>query len=221
MTFDTSKALSPHAGEPVLVASPVPQEPRSAVILLHGRGAGARDILGLTPMLRAKTDATLFIAPHGALSSWYPQSFLAPMHLNQAGIDSAHSVIEMLIASLRERGITADRVALLGFSQGACLTLDHAAKHPRRYGALIAFTGGIIGPEGTVFPTSGTLDGTPTFIGANDPDPHVPWSRVEASARHLESMGAAVTLKRYPGEPHSVNADEIEHAKRLIAQMSA
>ncbi len=220
-TMSTGNAPKPHGGGPVLIRDTrkdSSRAPAAAVILLHGRGASARDIMSLAPEIGV--DEVVYLAPHATGNSWYPRSFLAPIGENQPGIDSAHGVIEALIAGLGEVGVAADRVALLGFSQGACLASDHAMRFPRRYGAIIALTGGVIGPEGTTFAPAGDLLGTPVFLGANDPDPHVPASRVRETASVLGAMGARVEMKFYPGLPHSVCEDEIEVARGMIEAMA-
>lgn len=234
MTFDastlaTGDAPKPHGGGPVLIRdtrSDSSKAPAAAVILMHGRGASARDIMGLAPEIGV--DEVVYLAPHATGNSWYPRSFLSAIDDNQPGIDSAHGVIEALIARLGAIGVATDRIVLLGFSQGACLASDHAMRFPRRYGAIIALTGGVIGPEGSVigpegaeFAPSGDLLGTPVFLGANDPDPHVPASRVRETAEVLGAMGAKVEMKFYPGLPHSVCEDEIEVARGLIEAIVA
>lgn len=216
-TMSTGDAPKPHGGGPVLIRDArgdSTKPPTAAVIMMHGRGASARDILSLAPALGV--GGVVYLAPHAAGNSWYPRSFLAPIAENQPGIDSAHGVIEALIARLGAIGVGADRVVLLGFSQGACLASDHAYRYPRRYGAVVAMTGGVIGPEGTVFAPSGDLDGTPVFLGASDPDPHVPASRVRETAALLSGMGAKVEMRFYPGLPHAVCDDEIEVARAMI-----
>jgi len=222
LSFDTSGVPGPHRNAPIFSLGPEPGAAPGVApgmgavvaIMLHGRGGAAQDILGLhgamdLPGLSA-------IAPQAAGGTWYPQSFLAPGTVNQAGIESAHALIEALIGQLAGLGVGSERVALMGFSQGACLALTHAARFPRRYALVAAFTGGLIGPPGTAFEFEGDLSGTPVFLGANDPDPHVPWARVSESASVLERLGAAVTLVRYPGEPHAVNRDEIERVRGLL-----
>lgn len=212
--LDTSDASPPHAGEILLTAGAPLEDARLAVILLHGRGASARDILGLADVL--DIEDAFFVAPQAADSQWYPLPFRSPRSQNQAGIDSAFSVIASLINALTARGLDPTRIALGGFSQGACLATDFVAHHPRRYGAVFAFTGGLIGEPGTRFTFPGSLEGTPVFLGTNDPDPHVPFARVKETAGILRGMGAEVELVRYPGVPHTVVADEIERARRLL-----
>lgn len=227
--FDTSAAPAPHGGGLVLVAPRAHHDQGesavAAAIYLHGRGASAQDILSLHDEFA--TPRLLGFAPEAAGNSWYPYSFLAPLQENAAGIDSAHAVIELLIKQCAARGIPAERVALVGFSQGACLALDHAWRFPRRYGAIIAFTGAIIVDHSDDIvdkigetPASNALAGTPVFLGANDPDPYIPWQRVESSARALTRAGSLVTLRRYPGRPHGVFADEIAEARPLIDALS-
>lgn len=220
--FDTSAAPAPHGGGLVLVAPRAHgnqgESAVAAAIYLHGRGASAQDILSLHDEFA--TPRLLGFAPEAAGNSWYPYSFLAPIHENAAGIDSAHAVIELLIKQCAARGIPAERVALVGFSQGACLALDHAWRFPRRYGAIIAFTGAIIVDKIGETPASNALAGTPVFLGANDPDPYIPWQRVESSARALTRAGSLVTLRRYPGRPHGVFADEIAEARPLLDALS-
>lgn len=192
------------------------ERPRAAAILLHGRGASAEDIASIVPLL--EQEDILFLAPNAHGSSWYPQSFLAPGGVNDVAVHSAHALVESLLEQLAATGLPSERVALIGFSQGACLASDHAFRHPRRYGAIIALTGGLIGPPGTAFapPRASTLAGTPVFLGANDPDPHVPWPRVVETAETLRSMGADVDLRRYPDRPHAVLKEEIEAIRPLL-----
>jgi phospholipase/carboxylesterase len=189
---------------------------KSVVILLHGRGGSADDILGLREAFAVP--GVEYIAPEAAGHSWYPNSFLAPIERNEPWLTkSLVKVSEAVDSALRE-GIARDKIVLAGFSQGACLASEFVARNAARFGGLIAFTGGLIGPPGTDFRYSGSLEGTPAFLGAGDPDPHVPWQRVEESGRVLSEMGAEVTLRRYPGLPHTISHAEIEEARSLIAR---
>lgn len=221
-SIDTSSAPAPHGGCPVRVSGPAAAE--GAVIYLHGRGATAESILSLAPQLTPP--GWLSIAPQASAAansahpqSWYPMSFLAPGDVNTAAVASAHAVIEAILAQLAGRGITSERVALVGFSQGACLASDHVYRHPRRYRALVAFTGGLVGPAGHAFPPLGSLDGTPVLLAANDPDSHVPWTRVEETADVLAAMGARVDCRRYPNRPHAVQPESIAPARTLLVQL--
>lgn len=207
----------PHGREPVQRAGQTVGEARGAVILVHGRGASARDILSLRDEL-ASPELT-YLAPQAAGHTWYPASFMAPRAANEPGRSSGLAVLDGLAQDLEKQGLLARRVMILGFSQGACLSLELAARHPRRYGAVVAFTGGLIGPPGTLGGYSGSLAGTPIFLGAGDPDPHVPWSRVEESAALLTDLGAEVTVRRYPGLPHTINEDELSQARSMLRRM--
>jgi predicted esterase len=161
------------------------------------------------------------LAPQAAGSTWYPHSFLAPLEANQPFLDSALRRLESMVAGLLARGIPSNRVALLGFSQGACLTLEFTARHPRRYGAVMGLTGGLIGPPGTPHDYPGQLGGTPVFLGSGDPDPHVPFERVRETAAVLTRMGAVVELRRYPGMPHTINEDELDACRMLLERIAS
>jgi len=206
--------IDPHANTPVLHAgAPLALAP-GAVVLLHGRGGSADEILSLAPHFNHPELA--WLAPQAAQHTWYPNSFLAPRESNEPYLTSALNKIEAVVASIEAAGIPRDRIVIAGFSQGACLTSEFAATHPARYAGLIAFTGGLIGPPDADLHHPGSLAGTPTLLLSGDPDPHVPWSRVAATATELERMGAVVTAKRYPGRPHTVSEDEIVLARQLL-----
>ena len=204
----------PHADRPIARAGEPLATARAAAILVHGRGATAESILTLGAEL--DVPGVAYLAPQAAGNTWYPNSFLAPLESNEPGLSSGLRRLASLVDGLASEGLDASRVALLGFSQGACLTLELVCRNPRRYGAVVGFTGGLIGPPGTPRDTRGRFDGTPVFLGAGDPDPHVPWWRVQETAEVLEGMGAAVTARRYPGLPHTINFDELEEARVLL-----
>ncbi len=207
----------PHRNQPVLARGrPINSAP-AAAILVHGRGVPAEDILGLVEELDHPEFA--YLAPEAAGNTWYPYSFLTPIARNQPWLNSALGFLGRVIEQAVAAGVPQTKVALVGFSQGACLATEFVAKNAARYGGLVAFTGGLIGPPGTEFSYSGDLSGTPCFLGAGDPDPHVPWERVQESASVLSTLGGAVTLRRYPGLPHTINQDEIEQVKQLLSQM--
>jgi len=187
----------------------------AAVILLHGRGATAQSILRLADEL--VQSGVAYLAPQAARRTWYPYSFMAPTDQNEPALSSALSRVGTLLATTSEAGIPADRVALLGFSQGACLALEYAARHPQRYGALVGWSGGLIGPEDDPLAHDGSLEGTPVFLGCSDQDPHIPLERVRDTADVLDAMGAQVDLRVYPGMGHTVNDDEIRAVRDLIA----
>jgi predicted esterase len=209
-------AEDPHAGQPLLRAGPLIEDARIVAILLHGRGATAQDILGLTREFTVRDVA--YIAPQAAGSTWYPYPFLVPLQQNEPWLGSALRLVSGLVEDLGKRGVPPDRIAVMGFSQGACLTLEFVARHARRYAAAIAFTGGLIGPPGTTRNYSGDLDGTPVFIGSSDVDAHVPLERVRESTAVLSRMGAQVDERIYPQMGHTINADELEAADVLLAR---
>ncbi|MGA3066008.1 MAG: dienelactone hydrolase family protein [Tepidisphaeraceae bacterium] len=204
----------PHGRQPVLTAGPPPEKAAGTIILLHGRGASAESILAIYPELAVPQFAA--IAPQAAGNTWYPNSFLMPLEENQPYLDSALARIDSLVNDLLGRGIAGNRIVVAGFSQGACLTLEYAARHPRRYGAVIGLTGGLIGPPGTPRNYPGSLAGTPVFLGTSDPDPHVPLERVKETEAVLKRMGAEVELRSYRGMPHTVNDDELEASRALL-----
>lgn len=208
----------PHASQPVLAAGPSPEDAAATVVLLHGRGATAQSILALHEELELPALAAL--APQAAGNSWYPFSFLAPLDANQPFLDSAISKIHSIIQDLTRR-VPVERVALLGFSQGACLATEYVARKPQPFGAVVAFTGGLIGPPGTPRDYSGSLNGAHVFLGTSDPDPHVPFERVQETQEVLRRMGADVELRRYPGMPHTINEDELEAARELLRGMQS
>ena len=207
-----------HAGQPVLSYGRPPAEARAAMILLHGRGARASDILALAAELGAP-DFT-FLAPQAAGNAWYPNRFLAPLEENEPWLSSALSVVGELLNQLESWGIPPDRTVLLGFSQGACLALEYAARNPRRYGGLVGLSGGLIGPPSTAWDFPGELGGTPVFLGCGDPDPHIPSGRFYESEAVLAAKGAVVTARLYPGLGHTVNRDELQQIRKLAAALS-
>ena len=204
----------PHAGQPVLGAGPAPAEAAATLVMIHGRGATAESILSLHDALGI--DGLAAVAPQAAGNTWYPYSFLSPMEQNQPYLDSALRRLESIVAGLISQGVASERIALLGFSQGACLATEFAARHPRRYGAVMGLTGGLIGPPGTQRDYAGSLGGTPVFLGTSDPDPHVPFERVRETEAVLARLGATVELRRYPGMPHTINENELEACRALL-----
>jgi predicted esterase len=205
----------PHAGQPVLTEGPPPADARLTLVLIHGRGASARDILALARELRLRDVA--YVAPDAGGSSWYPYSFLAPLDQNEPGVSSAFRVLASLIDTLSVQGVDTSRVGLLAFSQGACLTLEFAARHATRCAGLFALSGGLIGPQGTPRNYSGSFEGTPVFLGCSDSDPHVPLDRVHESADVFKRMNATVDERTYPRMGHTVNEDEIAAIRQAIS----
>ncbi len=206
-----ASSTDPHAGQRVLHYGAPLGQARRAAIFVHGRGASPEDILGLAAELG--TDDVAYLAPEAAGSTWYPYSFLAELSQNEPGITSALGVIGRLVDST---GLGAEHVAILGFSQGACLALEFAARHPRRYAAVIALSGGLIGPPGTPRDYAGSLENTPVFLGCSDVDAHIPVERVRESAEVLRRMGAIVDERIYRGMGHTINDDELNAVRMLM-----
>ncbi|HUI70057.1 MAG TPA: alpha/beta fold hydrolase [Spirochaetia bacterium] len=208
------KPIGPHAGQPVLTRGAPLSSARAAMILVHGRGGSADDMLGLASELPATGFA--FLAPEAAGHTWYPNRFLAPIESNEPGLSSALSVLGSIEANVIEAGISPELVFLLGFSQGACLVLEYVARNARRLGGVVGLSGGLIGPDSTPRDYLGTLDGTPVFMGCSDVDPHIPVERFQQSAEVLGRLGAKVTARLYPGMGHTVNDDEIAAVATMI-----
>jgi phospholipase/carboxylesterase len=203
-----------HQDQPVLDAGASLPDAQAALILLHGRGASARGMLPLAEELGVPDVA--YLAPQAARRSWYPQSFMAPIEENEPALSSALQVVGDVIEQVCETHLTEERVVLLGFSQGACLATEYAARHPQRYGGVVGLSGGLIGPEDTDFEYDGTLDGTPVFLGCSDQDPYIPLERVEETAKVLRGLGAKVMKRIYEGMGHTTNEDEIEHVRSIL-----
>lgn len=182
--------------------------------MVHGRGATADSILSLIPALGVTGFA--FLAPQASGNTWYPNSFLSPIPGNEPGITSGLTAIGDVIARIAAAGIMSERTMLLGFSQGACLSLEYAARNALRYGGIACLSGGLIGPDGTPRDYPGDFAGTPAFLGCSDIDGHIPAKRVIESAQVLERMGAHVTWRLYPGMGHLVNEDEIAEVRAMM-----
>jgi predicted esterase len=184
------------------------------VILVHGRGDSAAGILGLTQEF--DVDDVAWLAPQAAGHTWYPYSFLSPIQRNEPFMSSALGVLRRLIEQLAVDGVSSERVVLMGFSQGACLTSEFAARHARRYAGLAILSGGLIGPPATPRDYVGSLDGTPVLIGCSDLDPHIPLERVAETAQVFRRMDANVDERIYPNMAHTINSDEIAAIASLI-----
>jgi phospholipase/carboxylesterase len=209
--------MHPHAGQPIVHAGVPLDQSRAVAIMIHGRGATPRNILDLVPYL--DVSGFSYLAPSAFNQTWYPSSFLSDIATNEPYLTSALTVLGELVADVEKNGIARERVVLLGFSQGACLASEFAVRHARRYGGVIALSGGLIGPPGTTWTSPGSFDGTPVFLGCSDVDPHIPLPRVEESAEVFGGMGAAVTTRIYPGMGHLVNDDEIACARAIMARI--
>jgi predicted esterase len=209
----------PHANAAVLTAGEPLAGARAAMVMVHGRGATAESILALHHELPGEGFA--FLAPQAEGQAWYPYSFLAPIQDNEPWLSSALAMLRRLIQGADEAGLSGERVMLLGFSQGACLMLEYAARNAARYGGLAALSGGLIGPRGTPREYGGSFESTPAFLGCSDVDPHVPLWRVEETDEVLTRMGAAVTRRIYPGMGHTINRDELDQVGRMMRTLTA
>jgi predicted esterase len=195
------------AGEPLATA-------KAAMILVHGRGASAEDIMTIAAEVQRPGFA--YLAPQAANNAWYPHPFTAPIESNEPYLSSALAMLELLVEQV-EVTVPVARLVLLGFSQGACLTTEFAARNARRYGAVIGLSGGLIGPDGTPRDYPGSFDGTPVFLGCSDVDPHIPKERVIETADVFRRMGASVTMRLYPGMPHTVSEDELKEVRSIAS----
>jgi phospholipase/carboxylesterase len=201
---------------PVLEAGEPLAKARAAMILVHGRGATAADIMTIGAELMHPGFA--YLAPQAAGNQWYPNPFTAPLETNEPYLSSALGVLEALLVKV-EATVPAQRVILLGFSQGACLTLEFAVRHARRYGGVVGLSGGLIGPDGTQRDYPGSFEGTPAFLGCSDVDPHIQKHRVLEAGEVLKRMNASVTLRLYPGMGHTVNTEEIESVREIVEKV--
>jgi predicted esterase len=206
--------MPPHTGQPVASAGLPLGKSHAVMIMVHGRNAAPRNILELTGAF--DRPGFTYLAPAAAGNTWYPHSFLAEKDSNEPGLSSGLRVLEKLVEEVVAKGIRREHVVLLGFSQGACLTAEFAARNAARYGGVIVYSGGLIGPPGTTWDLPGSFDGAPVFLGCSDVDGHVPRWRVEESAGVFRRMGAEVTERIYPGMGHLVNDDEIRFTRELI-----
>jgi predicted esterase len=204
----------PHQGQTIRMVGEPLVSAKAAMIMLHGRGAQASDILTLSGQLHQP--GYTYLAPQAANNTWYPNRFLAPIETNEPWLSSALAVIDTLLAEIENAGIPVERVVLLGFSQGGCLALEYAARHARRFGGVVGLSSALIGPPGVPRDLSRSLAQTPVFLGCSDVDPHVPKERVEDSAGILSQMGASVTLRLYPDMDHMVNPDEIDFVRDML-----
>lgn len=207
MTSDMHKKNIQTAGKSL-------KEAEKVLIMIHGRGADARDILGLASHFNVSEYALL--APEATNNTWYPNSFIAKPEQNEPWLSSALDLLKEVVDDVTKQGIPAENIYFLGFSQGACLALEFCTRHAKKYGGIAAFTGGLIGDKINQENYSGNFDRTPIFIGTGNPDHHVPLERVKESAGILEKMNAKVHLQVYEGRTHSISPDEIGEANRVI-----
>jgi phospholipase/carboxylesterase len=215
MTRTVPSPPDPHRGQPVLGAGEALERARAAIVMVHGRGASARDILMLSGELALPGFA--YLAPQAANNTWYPNRFIVPTAQNEPWLSSALATVGRAVDRITSAGIPFERTFLLGFSQGACLALEYGARNGRRYGGLAGLSGGLIGADGEPRHDRGVFEGTPVFLGCSDVDPHIPEERVQQTAVILEGLGARVTLRLYPNMDHTVNQDEIQFVRDMMA----
>jgi predicted esterase len=214
-----SRTHGPHQGQPVRTAGTALEAADAAMVMVHGRGGSAEGILMLAKELERPGFA--YLAPQAAGNTWYPNSFLAPLPNNEPGVSSGMAALEAVLERMAAAGIPPERTVLLGFSQGACLALEFAARHARRYGGVAGLSGGLIGPDGTPRDYAGSLEGTLVFLGCSDVDFHIPAQRVERSAEVMQGLGAEVTMRLYPGMGHTVNLDEVQFVREMMDAAAA
>ncbi len=206
-----------HQGRPVFAAGEPLDRARAVMIMVHGRGATAQDILTVADELAQPGFA--YLAPQAAGNTWYPNSFLAPISSNEPGLSSGLAAIADVLMQVSEAGTLPERTMLLGFSQGACLTLEFVARHARRYGGVAGLSGGLIGPDGTPRDYVGALAGTPVLLGCSDVDPHIPKGRVQHTAEVLQQLGSDVTMRLYPNMGHAINQDEMDFVRGMMKKL--
>lgn len=204
----------PHTDQPVVAKGAPLETARGVMILVHGRGASAADILSIAHELNHPTLA--YFAPQAAGNTWYPYPFLEPTERNEPYLSSALAVLDGLVSRATAAGIPAERIFLGGFSQGGCLALEFAARNPRRYAGIFGLSGALIGPETTPRDAAGSLEGTPVFLGCSDEDFHIPKECVLDAAEVLTRLGGTVTTRLYPRMGHQVNFDEVEFIRAMV-----
>ncbi len=204
----------PHRDQPILLGGAPLAEATGVLVLAHGRGGSAQDMFNLARELDRPQFAVF--APEAAGRTWYPYSFLEKLERNQSHLNSALRLLKAVMGKIEAAKIPFERVVLIGFSQGACLVLEFAARNARRYGGIAGLSGGLIGPEGTPRDYPGSFDGTPVFLGCSDVDPHIPKRRVDETGAVLERLGAKVTERIYPGLGHTINQDETAAVRAML-----
>ncbi|MFC5368787.1 alpha/beta hydrolase [Salinirubrum litoreum] len=209
----------PHQNQPVATAGTAPEDAQAGVVLVHGRGATARGMVGIAEDIGV--DGVAYRAPQAARGSWYPNRFIAPIEQNEPHLASALQAVSDSVESFVDAGIPYDRIVVLGFSQGACLGSEFVARTTRRYGGVVAFSGGLIGPLGSEFDHEGDLEGTPVFLGCSDSDPHIPVERVHETRDVFERLGGEVEERIYEGMGHTINADEIGYVRELLSDLTS
>ena len=219
MTESSTSPQNPHQGQIVRMAGEPLELAKAAMLMIHGRGARAEDILTLADQFAQPGFA--YLAPQAVGNTWYPNRFLVPMAENEPWLSSALSFLGEALNQILKAGIPSERIMLLGFSQGACLTLEFAARNARRYGGIVGLSGALIGPDDTPRDYVGSFSRAPVFLGCSDVDFHVPKERVTESAEVFKRMGGDVTKRLYPNHDHSVNQDEIQFVRGMMKKLLA
>ena len=216
--LDATRGTGPHAGQPIAAAGTPLAEAEGALILVHGRGGSADEMLGLVELLAPPR--TVCLAPQAAGHTWYPHRFVEPVEVNEPHLGSALSVLGELLDRVAEAGIPPERTGLLGFSQGACLALEFARRRAQRLGAVIGLSGGLIGDRVAPPPAGARpFEGMPVLLGCSERDPHIPIGRVRETDEVMRALGAEVVTRVYPGGGHGINEDEVDLARRILARV--
>ncbi len=215
--FKNTMNSNPHQNQSILTAGAPLTQARAAMIMIHGRSASAESILQLAEEFKQPDFA--YLAPQASDGTWYPNRFLAPTASNEPWLASALAVVGDLVAQVNKAGIPIERLMLLGFSQGACLALEYAARNAQRYGGVIGLSGGLIGADDEPRRDNGNFSGTPIFLGCSDVDFHIPKAHVEHAAKILREFGGNVTMRLYPNMEHTVNHDEIKFVRSMMVTL--
>ena len=215
---DQQPLPDPHRAQPVRVTGEPLKNASAAMLMVHGRGARAEDILSLADQF--DQPGFSYLAPQAAENSWYPNRFLVPIEQNEPWLSSALSFVGDVFSQIVATGLPPERIVLLGFSQGACLTLEFAARSARRYGGVVGLSGALIGPDDTPRDYGGSLNGTPVFLGCSDVDFHVPKERVDETAEVMKRLGGSVTERLYPNMDHTTNQDEIDFVRGMMSSLT-
>jgi phospholipase/carboxylesterase len=213
---DVTEGVGPHVGQTITTAGSPLAEAAMALILVHGRGGSADEMLGLAELVAPA--GTAYLAPQAAGHTWYPHRFIEPVSVNEPYLGSALSVLGALVDRVVAGGVPRERIGLLGFSQGACLALEFARRQGRRFGAVIGFSGGLIGETvPPAAPDDGRFDAMPVFLGCSERDPHIPIARVQETDAVMRALGAKVITRIYPGSNHGINEDEAGVARQILS----
>jgi predicted esterase len=210
-------APGPHHGQPILVTGEGLDTAQAAMLMVHGRGGSAADILTLTEHF--STPGFAYLAPQAAQNTWYPYSFTMPIDQNEPYLSSGLDTLASVLNYLKQAGLPTEKIMLLGFSQGACLSVEFVARNAHKYGGVAVLSGGLIGPEGTARDYAGSLASTPVFLGCSDVDFHIAKARVQETTQVLRRMGADVTERLYPDMAHTINEDEIDAVRGMMADL--